>query len=690
MKNLQNVLGQLKQQRGNGAPSFFIPAAWNTVQYPESGRDPKRPGELKVDPYDFMIFCLEKIMAGGNFRMNDANPKALIGNSPDPNRPLTQSIIYSMLPRMFTAWDHYQKGEICPGTFLKAICLLPYLKTFQVDIVYLLPVFEYSDMYKKGELGSPYAIKNIYKLDRNLHEPLLGGNAAEMIETEFKAFVEACHALDIKVMLDFVFRTVARDNDLIADHPDWFYWIDLDSSKTFATPKVDAKGNHPLPNDKTLTNLYTAPNIKEYLSCFRQPPSWTDPANWRRVAAESKQKGANILELIEREFMITTVPGFSDVINDSQPPWTDVTYLKFYHDTHDKAKRYLAPGQPPYILQDGARLSIYHGKQMNKELWEYVANIIPYYQQNFGIDGARIDMGHALPVELNRAIISRAKNINPYFILWSEEFDTAKAQAAKADGFHFISGYSWGIYKNLDKPDFNNILFTKTLAKSALPITAALETPDTPRISSIYQEKQKIIQLMILNCFIPNAVVFINNGLEVMEIQPMNLGLDNTEAGRYVLDKEDPFYGKLAFFDNYCIHWLNGGQDWMRQSFTSILDLRRRYGDLIAAPHCFIRPRHHSSKLSQLTFIGYFDGKSNRGLIVLINRSMTAETKVRLNDFLPWRLRSKRRPINIVHKNGTTCHEPWPMNDWLTLAPGASLIGILSDERHSISKKKAY
>jgi glycosidase len=671
MKNLQNILSQLKQQRGNSAPSFFVPEAWNTVQYPKCAVDPKRPGEIKVDPYDFSIFCLEKIISQRNLPFNF--------NSPGANAPLTQSIIYSMLPRMFTAWEHYRKGEICSGTFLKAICLLPYLKTFQVDIIYLLPIFEYSNMYKKGGLGSPYAIKNIYKLDRNLHDPLLGRNAAEMIETEFKAFVEACHAMGIKVMVDFVFRTVSRDNDLIVDHPDWFYWIDLKSNKTFATPRVDKEETHTLLSDKTLKSLYTAPNIKEYLSYFRLAPSGTDPALWRRVVAESKQKGVNILELIERDFQVTTAPGFSDVINDPQPPWTDVTYLKFYHDTHRKAKRYLDPKQPPYILQDGASLNLYHGEQVNEELWEYVANIIPFYQKNFGIDGARIDMGHALPVELNQAIVGRAKNINAQFILWSEEFNTAKAKTAKADGFHFISGFSWAIYKNLDKPDFNKKLFTETLAKSALPITAALETPDTPRLAFAYPEKQKIVQLMMINCFIPNAVVFINNGVEVMELQPMNLGLDNTEAGRFVLDERDPFYGKLAFFDNYCIHWLNGEQNWMRQLFSGTLDLRRRYGDLIAAPRSFIRPNKRMSKSNPLTFIGYFNSKSNQGLFVLINRNFTAETKVRLNSLLPWRLRKKRCPVNIINANGNHCNEQWPMEEWRTLAPGSSLIGVLSE-----------
>ena len=33
----------------------------------------------------------------------------------------------------------------------------------------------------------------------------------------------------------------------------------------------------------------------------------------------------------------------------------------------------------------------------------------------------------------------------------------------------------------------------------------------------------------------PNAVPFINSGQELLEVQPMNLGLDNSEDGRFVL-----------------------------------------------------------------------------------------------------------------------------------------------------------
>ena len=139
---------------------------------------------------------------------------------------------------MFTAWKHYKDREVLQGSFIKSLCLIPYLKEYNINIIYLLPVFKYSDKCKKGELGSPYSIKDVYKLDENLHEELLGLDNQDLIGVEFAAFVEACHIMGIRVMVDFVFRTVARDSDLILNHPEWFYWIDLKYKDTFSVYRV--------------------------------------------------------------------------------------------------------------------------------------------------------------------------------------------------------------------------------------------------------------------------------------------------------------------------------------------------------------------------------------------------------------------------------------------------------------------
>ncbi len=45
---------------------------------------------------------------------------------------------------------------------------------------------------------------------------------------EFAAFVEAAHHLGLRVVVEFVFRTAAKDSVWAAEHPEWFYWIRAD------------------------------------------------------------------------------------------------------------------------------------------------------------------------------------------------------------------------------------------------------------------------------------------------------------------------------------------------------------------------------------------------------------------------------------------------------------------------------
>lgn len=675
MENLEIVLKKLERMRDSFKGNYFIPEAWNFAGFGEYTSDGERKGEIDVNPYDYIVFCIKnhimsKAETDGNFLVPLGCRNGCCGNN------LNKSTIYSMFPRMLTAWDHYEKGKLNSGTFLKAICHLPYLKSLDVDIIYLLPVFKYSSRYKKGEIGSPYAIKNVYKFDKNLHDHLLGEYTETLLETEFKAFVEACHILGIQVMLDFVFRTVSRDNDLMIEHPDWFYWIDLKYNETFVAPSVDKIKKPMVISGKSVLHLYKSKGLREYLAKFAHSPKEIDPQKWEKLVQIHKLTGENMLDLVEAEFGITTAPGFSDVINDRQPAWTDATYLRFYYDTHKKAKEYIDNDQPPYIMQDGVCLNLYRGEIENKELRDYISGVIPYYQGKYGIDGARIDMGHALSPELNKEIVITAKANNKNFILWSEEFHPEKSEAAKEDGFHFISGFTWAIYKELEKEGFNKKLILDTLMKAAIPVTAALETPDTPRSALVHKDRRTLEQLVLLNCFIPNAIPFINNGQEVMEIQPMNLGLDNTEQGKFVLNEEDPMYGKLAFFDNYRVHWLNSEHKWMQELLLKAFRIRRRYIDIISKKENFIvQPGLAKSK--KLIFLCYFDERSGKGIFLLANRSLKTRMRARFSDLIPQQAGIETKTVNFVYAGGDSCDTVWLLDRNRLLAPGEVIIGCI-------------
>jgi len=574
VNNLSIILEKLKSLKDTFNGTYFVPDVWNSFGFESFGTDESRSGEIKVNPYEFIASCIETYI----FKNVNNEQDYLCSNDEKNTNPinLNKSVVYSMLPRMFTAWNHDYDGKLVPGTFLKAICLLPYLKKLDVDIIYLLPIFEYSDKHKKSEIGSPYAIKNIYKLDYNLHDELLGNYSEELINIEFKAFVEACHILGIKVMVDFVFRSCARDNDIMITHPDWFYWIYKRFDNYFSAPTISGTSEPFLVNDSSVKELYKQNETKEYIHKFTYDPKTLDPFKWEYIVGRHYDTGENIIDLIEEAYDITTVPGFSDVINDSQPPWSDVTFYRFYFDVNQTILDNIGGTvYPPFMLQDAIKSSLYPGKVPNVELWDYVSNVIPYYQTNFGIDGARIDMGHALPSDINLSIVRKAKDINPNFIFWSEEFHAEKSGQAKSEGFHFISGLLWSIYPKLHEQTFNNELL-ETLMISELPVAAAVETADTPRASLVHGNNEKLEMLVLLNSFIPNSVSFINNGFDMCERQPMNLGLGNTNEGKYVLNHDDPMFGKLAFFDNYKLHWLNHSRNWILNLLYKVSDIRKK------------------------------------------------------------------------------------------------------------------
>lgn len=619
MENLNALIKIAKAKAGSFKGEYFIPEAWNRIGYKNYKVDAKRPHEIGIDPYDFFVACAESIVDGSK------SPELNLKKS-----NITEEVIYGILPRAFTSWKHDDTGKIYPGTLLKTIMILQMLKDFKVTLLYMLPTFKSAERYNKGELSSPYAIRDIYKVDPNLHDSLLGECSDELLKTEFKALIEACHMLGMKVVVDFVFRTVSRDNVLIEKHPEWFYWIKTEFGDNFKTPRIGDGKKLLNVNDKTVKMLYASSDLKRYLSQFTLPPNEIDPKLWEEVKKDTRR---SLTERIEKKFGITVMPGFSDCFNDPQPAWTDVTYLKFYHDNAKDIQKKVPENQPPYIMQDGASLSMYHGEDKNTELWDYVIGTLPFYKTNYGIDGARIDMAHALPTELNAEMIRKIREVAPDFILWSEELKTENGEQAMKDGFDVISGITYTDYKSVAKPRFNKAIFEDNYLKSPIPIVASVETADTPRCAYKQPNKQLVKVLFILNAFMPNSVPYINCAQELLEVQPMNLGLDNDENGKFVIPKDDPMYGKLAFFDNYYFHW-NSDCEWFREVIRDVMKIRQKNIGIIEDRSNFIeQPELYGNR--KLTAICYYNKKTASGLLVIANRSAKSKAIASLGKHLP-------------------------------------------------------
>lgn len=126
---------------------------------------------------------------------------------PEPNNMLEHpkwsrdAVLYQINTRQFTS----------EGTFTAAEKHLPRLKALGVDILWLMPIQEIGVKNRKGELGSPYSIRDYYSVN-----PELGDFDS------LKEFIGKAHELGMYVILDWVANHTSWDNPLVEQHPEWY------------------------------------------------------------------------------------------------------------------------------------------------------------------------------------------------------------------------------------------------------------------------------------------------------------------------------------------------------------------------------------------------------------------------------------------------------------------------------------
>lgn len=612
LKNLQAFL----KSKITGKTLYALPKQWIERSFSQyGGKLSMKDGSCFVDPYEYFSLVIEQIMQnddGADYSKSLAQLKGEKDTS-----WLMSSKMYGALPRATVAYNHKGFGSFEPedifgyresGTFLKMIALLPYLKNLGINILYMLPISKMSNIFKKGEIGSPYAVKNPIELDDSYADPLLDGMD---VQEQFKALVQAAHLLGIRIVLDFIPRTASRDSDLIKEHPDWFYWIKIEELASYRPPYVPELP-FKIPDPDDLDIIYSNEEVKKHLGKFTLSPDKIDPEKWEKV----KHMEGSVLSNIAKEFGIITPPGFSDWVNDPQPTWDDATFLRLYLDHPALSQRYISKDQPPYVLFDVVKSSKFPGNEPNMPLWEYLSDIIPTYQKRYGIDGARIDMGHALPSKLQDMIISKAKSNDPAFGLIAEELEMKNDVKAKSEGYECILGNSW--YAVARAREFYKFM-EETVPNLVVPFVASCETPDTPRIVSRESgDKLKYLAPALLY-LAPNAIPYINSGQEIEETQPMNLGLDNTIYGKTVLPPDDQFYGRLAFFDYYAMHW-NNADGRMYDYLKWLLEMREKLSDFYNGEFRYVYLNYQDG----LT-VNYSFWNGNRGMIVLGNLNLVQE-----------------------------------------------------------------
>lgn len=577
MKYLKQLVAQLKKQKKLHEHEIFnyaIPSLWDHVDVDGSYT---YHNEKIVNPYDFYyenILALLKNKEEKDYLRSYSrihNLKSTQGNW------IKESFVYSAMIRTSAAYDHDHDGYITQsnlyelketGTFLKFIVLIPLLKEMGINTLYLLPFFKTSPHNKKGEFASCYAVSDFFKLDEDLKDPMVDMD----VEDQCRAFIEACHMHDIRIVIDIIPRTNAIRSTLLKDHPDWFYWIDKDYKWQYNPPYIDNIAPCSFPSEENMKKVYESRACKRYLSHFRIDPKTLDEKKYKQLIQKCEEEHLDVLEAIEREYNITIACAYSDHINDPQDVWSDVTYLRMYMDPPTHALTYIEKEQPPYLLFDVAKSNMYPGKKENTELWNMLSDIIPYYQKVFGIDGVRIDMGHALHEKLVAKMLQKARAIDDDICFIAEEMDIRNDYISKQKGYNLLLGNGFSEESRIEEGRLN--AFYYNARHLHLPVFAMSENHDSARSSA--KEGGRIFSDMsiLINLFMPNGVPFLNSGQEFYEVQPMNLGVDCTSDERWRLPSSDYRHGKLALFDSFAFLY---NEDKIIDMLKEVLPIRKKY-----------------------------------------------------------------------------------------------------------------
>ena len=113
---------------------------------------------------------------------------------------LASAVVYEVFPRAFS-----KEGNL-DGVTRR----LGELKDLGVDVIWLMPIHPTGEKHKPGPDGSPYAVRDFYKVDSRL------GSKKDLVK-----LVEEAHRLKLKVILDLVPNHTAWDAEWMKD-PDYY------------------------------------------------------------------------------------------------------------------------------------------------------------------------------------------------------------------------------------------------------------------------------------------------------------------------------------------------------------------------------------------------------------------------------------------------------------------------------------
>ncbi len=175
----------------------------------------------------------------------NTNPKNEVANMPafeDPKEWSKNAIIYEVNIRQYTP----------EGTINAFAEHLPQLDSLGVDILWLMPIFPIGEENRKGGMGSAYSVKDYQAVNPDF------GTLEDL-----KNLVSEAHKLGMHVILDWVANHTAWDNDLAAQHPDWYK---KDSLGNFTPPVPDWADVIHLDYDNNEMRTYMINSLKYWVN----------------------------------------------------------------------------------------------------------------------------------------------------------------------------------------------------------------------------------------------------------------------------------------------------------------------------------------------------------------------------------------------------------------------------------------
>jgi glycosidase len=390
----------------------------------------------------------------------------------------------------------------------------------------------------KGIAGSPYAIKDYFDVC-----PDYAVDPDKRLE-EFKACVDRCHALGLKVIIDFVPNHVARSyssdvkpdlsfgqgdkHDVFFDRDNHFYYLRPD----------DAGGGPPL-----------------------KLPTASMPGCSGLFAPETtfgRVTGNNVIS-------------WSPSIND----WYETVKLNYGHDFTQGRNTSDLPGP------DAKPSAV-------PKTWRTMDEILACWQQ-LGVNGFRADMAHMVPMEFWRWAVKRARSRQPDVFFSAEAYENDPAKLT--DGHVLEELLNAGFDAVYDDPsydvlegiydsskwanDLDHLTFTGKLFHQSLRYA---ENHDEVRIASpkewggLGMKVGRPVSAVLFA--MGRGPVMVYHGQEVGEPAAGSEGFSGDNARTTIFD-----YWSMPEFTK----WVNGGKYDGGKLSTDQKALREWYGKLIRA-----------------------------------------------------------------------------------------------------------